>query len=426
MNKNLRKLILLSLSLLFLLLTTVTFTFSWLSINTSVFVTNIELDISQGDGILLSVDNLSYTSEISNKQIEHAIVAKKLGYQYVNGSLIDSENKKVSLTDEEFDNEFKKIRFGTVTTDKEGRNFFNYDGSSANLKDGKYIEFDLYFKAENDDTSIYFNYSKANYDSNGKLVKNTGIDGVNVYTSADSTNNSYLETNLTTLDSFGKPIIYEKGHEGLLFNGKNAMRFLTNVDDEIKIYEPNIGRGSYATNLDSTTYEDMFLEASYYDYKKNASFTYLDNLKKDEKKPLNYQDTPKTFKNFKTYEASHIGDISKKDDTLKVTFVYWLEGYDADCLDAIVGKSTTISLAFTTKAVILYEKLKTVNYHDGDEVKTINYYDYFDVTNDYFPFSSDGKIFGGWYTNEEFNEKFDFSKVRGSLETSFDCYALWK
>lgn len=38
-----------------------------------------------------------------------------------------------------------------------------------------------------------------------------------------------------------------------------------------------------------------------------------------------------------------------QDRVMKVTFYFWLEGFDADCFDAIMGQTINISLAFTTK-----------------------------------------------------------------------------
>lgn len=426
MNKSIKKLIVLGISISFLILTAISFTFAWMSINTSVYLMNIELKVSQGDGILISVDDVNYSNNISIVQIEHAIVMKKLGLAYENGVMVDKDGKAIDMTDENFDDEFEKINFGTVTS-LDGKTFKGYNESSTDVTDGKYIEFDLYFKADNDNTSIYFNHSSFNYDSNGVLLKNTGIDGTSVLTSTDDTKASYLLAPLYTMDSLGNQVLVHKGTEGLEINGKNAMRFSTEVDDVVKVYEPNIGLGSYATDLDSTNYSDMYIESSYYDSTKNASFTYLNNLKSEgnKLKALAYESIPETYKDFNTYESDHIVDILNKDDAKKVTFRYWLEGWDADCFDAIIGLRTTISLSFTTKAVTLYEKLKTVNYHNGDEIKAVNYYDYNEIKNLYLPINSGAKKFYGWYTNETYAEKFDFTKVKDSLETNFDCYAYW-
>ena len=425
MKKIHRKIFLLALSIVFLLLTTATFTFSWLSINTSAYVTNLELEVSQGDGILASIDGQNFYSEIDSSQIKQAVVMKYLGYSYEDGVLVDENSNKVDLLDSEIETYFNNLKFDTVTT-MDGKKFYGYNSSSTDVTDGSYIMFDLWFKGEQDDTSIYFNYSKVNYDSDGELIKNTSISGTSVTTTSDSTKASYLAANLTTLDSEGNALVVKSGSEGLEINSKNAMRFSTNVNDEIKIYEPNIGLGSYATDLDSSNYQDMYLESSYYDSNKNAAFTYINNLKPSSQlEALSYSDIPYTYKDFYTYEADHIVTIDSMNDAQKVTFTFWLEGWDADCFDAIVGQSTTISLAFTTNIVTMYQVLQTVNYHNGDDTITFNYYDYESI-NPYLPYTSEGKKFKGWYTDETYTEKFDFdSIIETSLVTEYDCYALW-
>ncbi len=438
MNKK-QRLLVSFISLLFLITTCITVTFAWTISNSSVYVSRLDIEISQGDGILISVKpSTGFKSTVSEEEIKESIVIKYLGYKYVSDILVDKDNNKVDLTSDMINSYFSQIKLET-TTSLDGINFTDFNGQTENPTGGKYVAFDLYFKAdlseEEGETNIFFNYSRFNYDESNKLIKQTRLltdEEDKIVTTSDTTKASYLKGSLTTLDNSGNSLKIEKGYEGLEIYAANAARFsttCTEYDKEVtKMYEPNIGLGSYASDLDSSKYKNsnMYLEASYLDKNKSASFTYLTSINNGlevERAKVYISDIPFTYKDFYTYEADHILSI-KKGQTKSVNFNIWLEGRDADCFDAIVGSKIRIDLAFTTKSQTMYDKLKTINYHYDNEVITFNYYDY-DKFNVYLPINTNGLEFMGWYKDTTYSTLFDFNSVIDSIETSFDVYAYF-
>jgi len=431
MKSNIRKLILLGVSVITLLITSVTFTFAWLSTNIATYVTNIELDVDVSDGIEISTDGVNFSSKISEDKIKEAIVVKYLGYSYSNeGAVIDADGNLINLTSKMVDEYFKNISFKPVTTN-DGKKFYKdkYNLAPTSVKSGELISLDLYFKAIDRGVDVYFNTSNFNFDADGKLMKKFQISGESKKTSSDISKTDYLVADLVTVDSNGDPLNYKQGQVGLEINGKDAMRFTAVVDETTRFYEPNIGLGSYATNLDSKKYESLYKEASMYDSSKNASFTYVNNQKKEFEKfqALDYNSIPETFKGFETVEGGKLLNLENVGAVKKATFTFWLEGWDADCFDTIIGSNMIISMAFTTNKGTLYEKAKKINYHYSNKVKTYTYYDYGDIQYIYLPPNDDNKIFDGWYSNENLTgERFDFTIVDDTVEDTFDVFAKWK
>lgn len=434
-----QKVILSVVSLILLVLTSVTATFAWSISNARVYVSQIEVEISTGDGILISVrPDLNFKSSLTEEDIKEAIVVKYLGYSYKDAVLVDSSQNRVDLTTSQIDEVFSTIKLET-TTSLDGKTFYDFNGAKQLPTSGKYVNFDLYFTAlaneSEENTEIYFNYSSFNYDESNKLVKQTRIlteEEDKITTTSDSTKSNYLKANLTTIDALGNPRIISKGSEELELYASNAARFSTTCtefsEEVTKIYEPNIGLGSYASDLDSERYNtsDLYKQASYLDKNKSASYTYLyaiNNNKEVERAKVSIDEIPFTYKDFYSYEADHIISL-EKGQTKCVNFNIWLEGRDADCFDAIVGSKIRIDLAFTTKAYTMYEKLKTVNYHIDDEIVTFNYYD-FKKFNVYLPIVDNNLSFKGYYTDTTYQTLFDFNSVIDSLNTNFDVYAYF-
>ncbi len=437
MNRR-QRLVISFVTLIFLFITCITTTFAWTITNARAYLANVEVEISAGDGILISVKpNTGFKSTLSEEEICESIVIKYMGYKYVDDLLVDKDNNRVDLTSSDVLNKFKEIKLET-TTSCDGVNFYDFNGEKQDPTGAKYVNFDLYFKAleneEESDTNIFFNYSRFNYDESNTLVKQTRIltgEEDKIISTNDTTKANYFKGDFTTIDSLGNKKTVYKGEEGFELYAANAARMSTTCvefDTSVtKIYETNIGLGSYASDLDSEKYKNsMYLEASYLDKNKSASYTYLTSINNGlevERAKVAVSDIPFTYKDFYTYEADHIVSI-KKGQIKSVNFSVWLEGLDADCFDAIIGSSLRIDLAFTTKSQTMYEKLKTINYHSNSETLSLSYYDY-DKFNIYLPLNGKDAEFMGWYTDETYTTLFDFSSVIDSLNTNFDVYAKW-
>lgn len=434
MKNHLRKIILLMVSIITLFITSIAATYAWMSVNLATYVTNLQLTVHAGNGISISKDGINFSSKITEEEAKEALVVKYLGYSYNDlGKIVNKNKEEVNLTSEDINKHFKQLAFKPVTT-LNGKDFYSdkYNLTRVNETSGNYISLDLYFKAtvvQSEPVSVFFNTSNFNYDGDGNMIRKFGISGEEKVSSSDITKTDFLISNLTTVDPSGAAIEYQRGYVGLAINGANAMRFTTKIDDTIKFYEPYMGLGSYATNLDSGIYTNMYKQASMYDASKNAAFTYVNNQKDDQNKfdPLDYEDIPNTFKGFDSLEATKICDLDTTEEkkVTKVTFTFWLEGWDADCFDTIISSALSISLSFTANQVSLFEQLKKVRYHNGEEVVTRNYFDYEDVKDIYLPQTTSDKKFIGWYNND-YTERFDFSILTDTTQSEFDLYANWQ
>ena len=131
---------------------------------------------------------------------------------------------------------------------------------------------------------------------------------------------------------------------------------------------------------------------------------------------------PVTYQGFDSVDALTIVGFEHKDQIKTVNFNFWLEGWDADCFEPIVGKQIRISLSFRgMEGISSY----TINYHDGDMVKSVEYL----KSNllDTIPreiLYKDGSKFLGWYLEDNETE-FDFKPLE-YVDQVLDVYAKWQ
>ena len=470
MNK--RKIILFALSVIVCLISCVTFTYAWLQINIATYVTGLDIHVELASGINVSVNGADYSSTITEDKIREAIVVKYLGYSYreSDGAILDKSGSVANnFTKDYIETKFAEIVLKPVST-LNGSTYTDKYNRDVYITDGQYISFDLYFKALDNDVDIYYNSSNYNYDDLGNKVSKFKISSEKIQSSTDETSSSYLTSNLTTIDSLGNAREILAGSSDLEFSAADAMRFTTYVseyeaitqtdslgntsyvydesgnltyNDSLKFYELNEGLGSYATDLDSTKYSSMYLNASYYDVTKNAQATYCansayngaassDDLKKY---ALSYDSIPYTYKSFETQEAGKLMSLENKGRVKKATFTFWVEGYDADCFDVLISNKVSINMTFTTNYSTLFEKLNTVNYHEGEDytkTTTLHYYDLTTtgISDILLPQPISGKTFKGWYYYKDGFEEltpFDFSLVNNeTLVHEFDVYAYFE
>ena len=222
-------------------------------------------------------------------------------------------------------------------------------GSTFEAASGKYIEFDLYFKAtsyeirDNLKYEIYFNHLATVADDGTK---------VNPITLSSNTSALKVEKTMVTPDH-----TYKRG-DYVNVDSLNATRlsvFDTTVQnlEEATIYEfyNQNDLGSYATDYNG---EDQTLNRLY-NSNTNAMFTYYNNLKAglSHLEPLSYDEMPKTIR----YELGSSKEFEKPITTVmsgpninKVTFRIWIEGWDADCFDGLF-ETISVKLTFTSKQI---------------------------------------------------------------------------
>ncbi len=174
MNK--RKIILLIVSITTLILTVFTFSYAWFVTNLTVYLTNLEIEVNAGKGLMISVDGVNYSSNITGSNIKKAIVAKYKNYEFKDGFLVDSDENLVNLSDDDINKIFSEIVLKPITS-LDGKTFYKDKASllETNASEGLYLNFDLYFKSLNDYTNVYFNSNDFSHFEDGSLLKKTSV-----------------------------------------------------------------------------------------------------------------------------------------------------------------------------------------------------------------------------------------------------------
>lgn len=454
MKKGSRKIFLSLMSLLFAVVVASTSTYAYFQINKEAWLGNLGLTVSSGDGIMISVDGSNYTESLSEETLYKAVVSKFKGWTFgTDGELYDNATKK---TEDEVKEAFKEIYLVPVTS-FDGTTFVDSAQSSTDVSTGAYVSFDIYFTAEtkpDDGKIIPINFGKGySVSTANEVIAPTGITSalqtrvktVNSCYSYDKTTGEAVLHNSSMVNG-----IHNSNLSTLDVSAKDAMRFSTvtyskmatatgtvTVPNTPKIYELNEGLGSYATNLNETQYKvnTPAAFAAAYDASKNASYTYSNNINDGLQNALDYSsEVPATYKSLNTKDAVEILTLTNNNDySDKATFNIWLEGYDADCIDAIVGSTVDCAFSFTSSDTISDVKV-TTDMNDGsgntkEYTLSINPASsghvgaYYKMDYPAIPLR-EGYTFEGWYTDENCTEdrEFDFTK---SVSTSQTIYAKW-
>ena len=376
-----KKLILSVISISLALITLVSTTYAWFSLNRNVYVDGIGFEVTGGENVLLSVDGIHWYQNLTVDKIKKATVAKYKGYSFNdNEGLVDSDNNLIE--EEKIESIFnEKITLAPLTS-RDGKVFTDLYNTTISESLGKFLTFDLYFGAEVDslkeDTDIFFYHGGQKTLPDGTVVKPTRI--------AAATKSVSLKNELSSFDWTTGELVKYEAKSSILVNPANALRFssVDNQDDTSKIYELdaydegnviNKGLGSYATSFTAYELNSNGSFMAKYDATKNAGFTYYNKLRDTKITELGYGDMPQTVRDFSTYENSKITTLHKdKGYTSKVTFNFWMEGWDADCVDGIGNSKITVSLSFTNSAEKTYEPVNVKFYQNlEDETPYIEY-----------------------------------------------------
>lgn len=415
-----RKIISLSLSLSLLFITAFTATYAAYLQGLTASVSNLDMSIYTDNYSLISVDGKNFEENLTKESIYKAIVAKVNGYSIGEDGKFYNGINAVNVADSFVEDELKKISFNPISS-SDGRTFeiTTYTGINqlVDVSSRMYISFDLYFKSNVDiPFDLCFNTFANNYDASKQITK---IESSEV--ELNSNQAFGLKNGFESYDEFGNISYYKKDVKGFKIKACDAMRFSTIAEEKIKIYEPNIGVGSYASSLDSEAYSTPYKSiAARFDSKKNSSFTYSINQGASFSAP-EYEKCPKTFQNFNSLDSLKIISFNQKDEIKKVTFNFWLEGWDADCFEGIQGTNIDISLSFRgMQSIDSY----TINYHNGDDIYSVDYLNSALISN--IPYDipyKKGKRFDGWYLEESFETLFDQKPLYN--DQIRDVYAKW-
>lgn len=413
--KLVRKLILSTMSLTFVGATLVTTTYAWFKMNSRAEVTNFDFRVTGGLGFLISHDGVNFQNDITTGQMESAII---LGYdggqQYAyddDGELI-YKSSKAKVSDDEKARVLNDNVLLMPVTSKYGYSFQGQNGDEviSGASSGKYIEFDLYFKATSDLEDDYQSYDISLFTANvhktnelGKIINPTSLSSdIDTVTLRKAMKYMTLSTDQEGNETWTNNELSKD--ELVTVASVNALRFSTEVikyndkellDDEgRKVYKDSEGNLIYANDegkyivggneIDVTQYQvateyvpdtsddvrkanshiyEFYDErdhgsyavkgaslGSMYNPEYNAMLTYYNNQKSTKIYPIEEEDLPSTtrYKSGTDATMPTIMTVKSGTDITKVTFRFWLEGWDADCFDGLT-KSINVNLTFTSK-----------------------------------------------------------------------------
>ena len=386
-----------------LLITLTGTTYAWFKINSNATVSGFNFTVTGGEGYQISLngDADSYSSQLTSAQMRQAILcgyspaySVKNGKLYYNETTEISDNDAINLiktnvllspvtphvltaddlpTDHSKDEEIGKFEFR------------NQYGLSVEASSGKYIEFTIYVKANGglQDQNKYDLYLLGSdvedvVDSNNNVVTvaRTKIESKDV-------NELDLKRDMRTR---GVDLLKSNNAKIRVYTS-NALRFSIGDDYEVlgkdandvqiphtnQIFEISDDRqfdlGSYATTYpyanQSAQQSGTELPAAeqsteldnLYNANENAMFTYYNNIRPySVLTALDYDKKPNTIRKLATeqdiktaenpYEVPYkFVQVRSGYGAKKVTFRFWLEGWDADCFDGI-SQSIRVNLSF--------------------------------------------------------------------------------
>lgn len=301
MNKMSRKLMVSILTLTFALLTLGTATFAWFTLTDTATISQFDATVMAGEGIEVSLgeDNPNFFTAVPSEVIN----------AFLQGA--------------EFAGDFRMKHI----TSADGINFKDLNGDpKTNPKQDGYIEFTLRFRSQQSGINIY-------------LAPGSGLSGAAVDWIADTTFNNGQGTEVKPEDG-SKPYYIA-----------NAARFSTTSTLRTLVYElPDEAYGA-TTNADygnTVLGTKPILNGSvhYYNQKRGLSSDPLNYT------GINYEDaetvtTITTF--FDQLPILELSTTAQPDGYYYGTVVVriWIEGWDADCFDALYGASLKIDLQFT-------------------------------------------------------------------------------
>ncbi len=366
-------------------------TFAWFKINSNASVSGFEFTVQGGEGYQISIDDEHYSSSLTSQQMLQAILmGYNSAYDLVDGKMYygttyDTDGNVSTLgteiSDEMISDLVSKIELVPVTANIDSTTnemtLRNYSGSSIEASSGRIVEFSIYFKGlgtttDNQSYSLYVLGGDGYYnDLTGESAPATSIKSKTVnsvslkanMTAIDPTSATLFKDRTTTTYTTGQSInVYTSNAIRFAIGNEDDTNYSSEADYEIKnnIYEisddSEYDLGSYATNYDSYCTTNSLtvsaLEHNLYDCNSNAQFTYYNNLRSySPQTAMSYEDMLKlnVINHLITEEENedensdyyqklsnqYITTVKSGGKSHKLTFRFWLEGYDADCFEGI-------------------------------------------------------------------------------------------
>lgn len=315
---------------LLVIITVATTSYAWYSSNQNIQVSDFTIGISSSDdanmaGLELSIDGINFSDSISEIDMERAILIQK-GYDALN------------LSDEEVESIFSNLHFYNATPDdtsnlNEGFKIINTDQSYSET-DG-YASFDLYLSISNEKYYVE--------------------DGIDIYFQSGgmATGENVSKELMVTMPTH--PVFGELP-QTITVNPVNAARIGVVVYDTMtkgKPVETSVVSNdiyTFSSNTPSLSDDGVYnfggINTEY-----NAMLEYYNLIMASQYGTLSIPNDVSIREDELVYGqqiiSSSLGCTTST--MVKVRFYIWLEGWDSDCFNAIIGATSAYSIQLTTK-----------------------------------------------------------------------------
>lgn len=370
---NLSKKLYISLfTLVLLILTAGTATFAWLKTNQNAWFDDLEIDLGATDGFRISVDGSNWKNNLTTKDIKMSAVAKSKGCRLIDidGDIYYQDDLGNTYSTQNYESDYDRLSLKPITTTN-GYTFKNLYGRDIVESDMYYVSIDLYLCSVASDACVMYLSDTEQVINQGTkdeyTIPKTQITTINAETYGWP---DKIFANFNTYDKqSGEVIKYSNSKKNVIDGFKTLASDAARISissttyPTYRLYELNSGNGSYVTkDMTSDTYKGAVGAA--YDKEKSAAYTYYNNVVSYEGSMFDalnnisdddlmlYNNLPFTYTGFDSVEASSIGVLNKDNNfgvngELKVTINFWIEGWDADCMDTIFDQKVSLFMAFT-------------------------------------------------------------------------------
>ncbi len=421
-------------TLILLVVVAGTASFAWFKLNQNAWFDDMELDVSTTGGIKISVDGVHFKNNLTKKELQMGLMAKSKGYdltyvddKYMYSYVEGSETKYVEVGDVE--EEFSK-RFMQPVHSKDGQRFYDLADREVSAQSTNFVySIDIYFIDETrQGRVVYFSPQDRTYED-GTFIPATTTTVANADTIGWPEN---IIASFSTYDQqTGAKIDYDPSGdpiENWKVLASGALRYSVRVndnghlEDKYRIYELDKGNGSYATTLSEDDY--VGAAGAAYDSKKNAGFTYYNNVQtwdneylgggQDPLTPIDFDSVPETYKGLDNFEAAKIVALNEANHygfggTVKMNMNIWIDGWDADCFDAVWDQRVQIKMSFTSYEV---QNIFKLTYRKTNPTNPLDYVDFKTTTQiDNMKISDDSPVFDDMSTGGEHHKFVGWAKL---------------
>jgi len=321
---------------LLVVLTTVTTTFAWFSTQQNVIVDTIDISIAgSGDrtddaGIVLSIDGINFKKELDGEDMKRAVLLDR-GFK-----------SALTMSTSEINNLYKDVGFSDATPidfkdlSKGLTGLNRYDNEPA-----RYISFDLYVSVLNDKyvdqnglDLFFYNEDRMAFADN--ISKALLLDPETLAVDPAFINHPlerYININPINAVRLGV-VVYEPMTKGVISDTNMYSSNIYSFTEQ----SPNYDEKNNCYNFGGINEEvNMMLE--YYNQIMNEKISIPEELKNREDKLIYGQEV----------FPSSLGCTASK--MVKLKLMLWMEGWDADCFNLMIGSSSSYTIKFTNQII---------------------------------------------------------------------------